>query len=321
MTMTTIPTIGTPTDKKEEDQIVQIPIEKIEVDREWNSRKYLGDDSDGGPEEHSFSDLVDSIRQNGQRTPIEVRKVEGSDDHYTMISGFRRITAISKVYAKDETVPGLEKGCVRAIVKHGISEMEALILNGSENTARQNLNMADTAYLVHRLSTKYRMKERDIATKLALSQPYVNQLQTVYRGTCNLRIEKKDGSSQTIFDFWRDAPGRVTFTNMLEFARLKIDDRVKEIKFLELLKPDTGKQATKKKSFKRDDAQAAEQFGVMLGRMVASKVLDFTPVNWRRTLAVGRKMSFEGMTEEYIEMVCQSAQRGYERGLHAANQS
>jgi ParB/RepB/Spo0J family partition protein len=167
-----------------------IPIDKIEHDRNWNSRKYIGDDGEGGsPEQHSFEELVISIREDGQDTPVEVK--QGSDGHYFLISGFRRFCAFRRIYADGGKVQGVPLGHIKAYVHESLSELDALVRNGRENTGRTGLNMADTAYLIHRLA-EHGLNETQIATRLALSQPYVNSLHVVYKKGSELRIKVRE---------------------------------------------------------------------------------------------------------------------------------
>lgn len=305
MTMTTM------TDYPEE-KVYQVPVDKIEVDREWNSRKYLGDDDDSGLEQHSFLELVQSIQSDGQDTPVELKR--GSDGHYFLIAGFRRFAAFKKVYADGSTVKGVKPGHIKAFVRDNLSEVEALLKNGRENTGRANLNMADTAFLVHRL-TKHGLSEVEIASRLALSQSYINQLHQVYKGTCELRI-RSAGTEVTVFEHWREAPGRISFQHLLELVRVKVDPRIKEMKYLELLSNTKGTNGkTRAGIVNTNEVTKANGFGTMLGRMekVGLIHMEANP-NWRRLLEVGRRIKFGGCAPEYIERVVEGARQGYERG-------
>lgn len=294
-----------------EEKVIQIPLERIEFDRNWNSRKYLGDDDNSGIEAHSFFELVESLKTDGQDTPVDLKK--GSDGHYFLIAGFRRFAAFQKIYAENQKVKGVKPGHIKAFVKDVVSEVEALLRNGRENTGRENLNMADTAYLIHRLS-KHGLNEVEIASRLALSQSYVNQLHTVYKGTCELRI-KSGGTEVTIFEHWREAPGRIGFSNLLELVKVKVDPRIKEMKYLELLsntKMKNGK--TQGNIVKTNEINQANAFGTMLGRLEKAGLAQVTTQDWKRLLEVGKRMKFAGCAPEYIERVVEGARQGYERG-------
>ncbi len=294
-----------------EEKVVQVPLENIEFDRDWNSRKYLGDDDNSGIEAHSFFELVESLKTDGQDTPVDLKK--GSDGHYFLIAGFRRYAAFQRIYTEGGKVKGVKPGHIKAFIKETVSEVEALLRNGRENTGRENLNMADTAYLIHRLS-KHNLTESEIASRLALSQPYVNQLHTVYKGTCDLRI-KSGGQEVTIFEHWRESPGRIGFSNLLELVRVKVDPRIKEMKYLELLsntKVKNGK--TQSGIVKTDLVTQANGFGTMLGRLEKMGLTRVESHDWKRILEVGKRMKFAGCAPEYIERVTEGARQGYERG-------
>lgn len=302
-----------------EEVIRQVPIGKIFVDKSWNCRKYLGEDSEGGPEEHSFSDLVTTIASDGQDTPINVRTFKSSDHHYSLVAGFRRYSAISKIYAQDGKVPGIKKGTIKVIVKE-MTDLEAMVQNGRENTSRANLNMADTAFLVHRLAKVGKLKDIEIAQKLGLSIAYVNSLHTVYKNTVELRIQHKDGSEQTIFDHWRDAPGRVSFQNLLALSRTKLDGRIKELKYMEMLNVQPSDEVAKKNNstnIKKNDVSIADTFGALMGRLAAADLVDIPKFDWKRILEIGKRMKFDGQEKEYIEKVLKAASDGYVRGFNA----
>jgi len=294
-----------------EEKVVQVPLDKIEFDRAWNSRKYLGDDDNSGIEAHSFFELVESLKTDGQDTPVDLKK--GSDGHYFLIAGFRRFAAFQRIYAEQGKVKGVKPGHIKAFIKDTVSEVEALLRNGRENTGRENLNMADTAYLIHRLS-KHGLNQVEIASRLALSQSYVNQLHTVYKGTCDLRI-KSGGTEITIFEHWREAPGRIGFSNLLELSKINVDPRIKEMKYLEMLsniKAKNGK--TQKGIVKTDLVTQANGFGTMLGRMEKQGLIRVESPDWKRLLETGKRMKFAGCAPEYIERVIEGARQGYERG-------
>ena len=295
------------------ERIEQIPLTQIEADRNWNCRKFIGDDSEGGPEEHTFSDLVDSILTTGQATAVGLRKKEGSDDHYCLVEGFRRHAAISRIYSQNKTVPNLKEGCIRAIISE-MNDMEALIQNGRENTARAGLNMPDTAFLIHRLYSEFGLNDSVIASRLGLSQPYVSQLHAVYKGTANLRITMKDGSEITIFDHWRDAPGRVAFQTMLEFVRIKADPRVKELKYMALLDPKNQK-SDRKQVVQRNEFSLAETYGVSLGRLAAKGLISIQG-DWRDILLIGKRIRLSDNNPQYRDRVLACAKEGFERGLN-----
>lgn len=296
-----------------EEKVHLLPLEKIDVDKSWNSRKYLGDDLEGGLEEHSFVELMESIRDDGLDNPVEVIPSPTSDGHYFLISGFRRITAVKRLNAEATPIKGMKAGYIKAYIRPQLTQLEALVRNGRENTGRASLNMADTAYLVHRLSN-LGLTEVEIARRLALSQPYVNSLHTVYKGTIGLRV-RSNGLDTTIFDHWRDAPGRISFNTLLEFARTKGDPSHKEKKYLELLAAPKGKaKLYTSVTQPQSPTRKAETFGLMLGRLAGRGLIALETDNWRVLLESSKRVDFKGNTPESIERVTQAAKAAFERG-------
>jgi hypothetical protein len=292
-----------------------IPVEKIDHDRNWNSRKYIGDDGNGGsPEEHSFEELLSSIREDGQDTPIEVKV--GSDGHYFLISGFRRFSAFRRIYADGGQVKGVPPGHIKAYVHEGLSELDALIRNGRENTGRKGLNMADTAYLIHRLA-QHGLSDTQIADRLALAPPYVNSLHIVYKRGSELRVNVGD-RPMTVFDHWRESPGRVGFQNLLDLVRTDVDPRIKEMKYLEMLnapKVKPGPKPQQKPLIPKSDIQTAEYFGLLMGRAERSGCISVNKPDWPKLLEVCKNMKLAKAAPEHVKNLTEAAQRGYQRGL------
>lgn len=74
--------------------VVRLPLDSVDV--AWLARDRV---NPGTVDDPDFAALVESLRRNGQRTPIEV--VEMGADRYGLISGWRRLTALRRLH--DET--------------------------------------------------------------------------------------------------------------------------------------------------------------------------------------------------------------------------
>jgi hypothetical protein len=195
------------------EEIKHIPLDEIHVDYDWNSRSkadVVANTSDGatdtsgskyrqigsglaGDEKEGNGGLIVNIYTYGQDEPVVLRHVENGKSmrgeftklKFELVSGFRRLTAIKKLNepevleqaAKEkrtEVVPGTSNGTIRAVVRT-LSPLEARLLNGRENTARNSLKVWDLLNLVVELK-KQGMKQIPIATALNVSQPYVQRL-------------------------------------------------------------------------------------------------------------------------------------------------
>lgn len=291
----------------------QIAIDLITADKSWNVRKYLGDDSDGGPDAHGFYDLMRSLEKDGQDTPLVVRPV--SDGHYSLVAGFRRFEAMKRIYEKGGKVKGNKDKCVRAEIRN-LSELQARCYNGRENTGRENLNAADTAFLIAGLA-KEGLTDSAIATELALSDGYVGVLHRIYKGTSELSYQKKDGTIVSVFEHWREMPGRVPVPVMRDFASLRVNHTIKEMKYIELLKgfeEPNGNGAEKRLAAKRNEIGSAYSLGSMVGRLEKAGLISVKSQDWGEFLKVGKKIDIEGLDPKMGEQMFLKAREGYERG-------
>jgi ParB/RepB/Spo0J family partition protein len=108
-------------------------------------------------------DLARDITENGLQNPILVQpwaEVRGKD--YRIVSGHRRFAAY--LLNKAETIP--------CIVKTGLTETQALILNLGENTNRKQLNIVQEAKALERLRNAG-LGQTDIAGALKVPRPWV----------------------------------------------------------------------------------------------------------------------------------------------------
>ncbi|MFK0207869.1 MULTISPECIES: plasmid partitioning protein RepB [Agrobacterium] len=115
-----------------------------------------------------FETFRNSIRSEGQKVPIQVRKSPSSPDRYQVIYGHRRLQA-----AKDLGIP------VRAIEVE-ISDVELVIAQGIENADRQDLSWVERALFARRMDDAD-VKPRDIKAALSIDDPELARMRAVYR--------------------------------------------------------------------------------------------------------------------------------------------
>lgn len=151
-----------------------IPMSALVIDDKFNCRLHLGVPDDAKPAELKAGDkvpdvmgnLLTSMKMNGQATPILVeRRKEGKGEKYYLISGFRRVSAASK----------LGWDTIAARVFEPMTEAQRLLLNLTENTARDNLESWDVAMACHRLSVEG-LDSKEVAIKIGRSDSYVRAL-------------------------------------------------------------------------------------------------------------------------------------------------
>jgi len=115
-----------------------------------------------------FEAFRNSIRSEGQKVPIQVRKSPSSPDRYQVIYGHRRLQA-----ARDLGIP------VKAIEVE-ISDIELAIAQGIENADRQDLTWIERALFARRMDDAG-VKPRDIKAALSIDDPELARMRSVYR--------------------------------------------------------------------------------------------------------------------------------------------
>lgn len=239
----------------------KIPLTEIDADYAWNARSGKLDVDAGDEEGNSFSELVSSLRANGQDEPVDVRpKKSGKGYHLT--TGFRRFTALSKIAADDKT-----PGFILAYVRND-NELQARARNLRENTARDNLKGPDLAFGVHDL---VRQQEKaggnpssvSVAAELGKNQPYINRL---------MNIMKKGDAAVT--KLWRESPVKVGVLEMLQVVEHEGAKRQMEA-FKEILAAKGNKGATRGPNAWVDTAcSKAGEIGALLGRLHKAQLVD-----------------------------------------------
>ena len=129
------------TTAREEGRLVlRLPLESVEA--AWMTRDRAhpgtGDDPD-------FAALLDSLRRNGQRSPIEV--VEIAPGRYGLLSGWRRLTALRQLRAEDGEGPA---ATVLAFLRRPESAQAAYLAMVEENEIRLGLSYYERARIAAR---------------------------------------------------------------------------------------------------------------------------------------------------------------------------
>lgn len=115
--------------------VLRLPLNSVEIGWLVRDRTHPG-----AAEDPDFIALLDSLRRNGQRSPIEVVEVE--EGLYGLISGWRRLTALRRLH--DET--GDERfATVLAFLRKPASSEEAYVAMVEENEIRLGLSYYERA--------------------------------------------------------------------------------------------------------------------------------------------------------------------------------
>jgi ParB/RepB/Spo0J family partition protein len=221
-------------------EMKMIKIVDIAVDHEWNSRimdtDKVGQDSMELPSSREDAkkmpmvDLINSIKESGQLSPILVRRLPPkSDKPYALVAGFRRLTAMATI-GKTE---------INALIMD-IDERTAAMLNAAENEQRKDLEPYELAVTCKRLFDKYGYTKTEIAEKLGRSQSYVNSI------ILNLELVHPK-----ILDAWAGRSGdrarkAAKTDNLVKWRNLPKEEQL--AKFEEMMGDKTGKGEGKGKS-------------------------------------------------------------------------
>lgn len=191
------------------DKIVELPLNKVHADFEWNSR--YGNpaeqgDSGGELAENEFASLVESIRSRGQDTAIIVRpKGQG----HAVVAGFRRYAALQKIAedAKDKNLT------IKCIIRE-LNEVEAKSLNIRENAARKQLGPADLMVSLGELKDLYEKNKASVtvsalADEVGVGRPYASKLLNI-----------RDKVDPKFVKLWREGKAEIAVNKMEALAKL-----------------------------------------------------------------------------------------------------
>jgi ParB family chromosome partitioning protein len=134
------------------EEVVRLPIDRID-ENPYQTRKTF--------DEKALLDLAQSIRVQGVLQPIVVRP--GKDGSFRLILGERRLRAAR--------LAGMEE--IPAIIKR-VSDQQAAEMTVVENLQRQDLNCVDQAEAFANLSTKFKLTQEQIGSRVGLSRETVS---------------------------------------------------------------------------------------------------------------------------------------------------
>jgi ParB-like chromosome segregation protein Spo0J len=301
-----------------EEVIKHIPISDIFADFDWNSRSQAdvrNEQSDAVQDTTSgrrdvegtgLKGLALTIRAAGQDTPVILKNTANgksisgkkTDKPYELICGFRRFVAIGLLNEAEHleqakklgqnTVPNTANGTIRAVVRK-LTNTEAKLLNGRENTARSNLRAQDTMMLVRDLA-KDGMNQTQIADGLGISQPYVNKL---------LAISALPGP---ILDHWREGktlpglaattpPKQLTVAELVDLAGVAKTQPSGEVigRYVRMLAPQADPANPGASPADDPAVKRVTEVGRMLGALVKAGVLEPGSLDWARVIGPKKK--------------------------------
>lgn len=155
-------------------QVTSLPINKIYADPEFNCR------GDIGPLD--VKGLADDIQQHGLQFPIAVQPYTAKEGYeYRVVAGHRRFMACR--------ILGLET--IPAMIREGLDETEAKILNLTENLQRQALNIWQEAQAIYHLGSN--RSDEWLAKKLGVSKGWIQPRKMLLLLPTEIQEEAKAG--------------------------------------------------------------------------------------------------------------------------------
>lgn len=109
----------------------------VELDPSLLDDSFVSDRLEG--DEQAFNDLVEAMRDRGQDSPILARPHPSQEGRYQVVFGHRRLRA-----AKQLGRP------IKAVIK-SIADLEHVVAQGQENSARENLSFIERAVFAQKL--------------------------------------------------------------------------------------------------------------------------------------------------------------------------
>jgi len=119
-----------------------------------------------GEDEAAFQELVEAIRERGQDTPVLVRPHPSQDGRYQIVFGHRRVR-VAKLLGRP----------VKAVVRQ-VSDVDHVIAQGQENSARENLSFIERAVFAQNLSD-LKHDRRTVQTALSIDGPMLTRMLSV----------------------------------------------------------------------------------------------------------------------------------------------
>ncbi len=117
-------------------------------------------------DDEQYSDLVEAIRVRGQDTPILVRPHPTTEDRYMVVFGHRRLRAAIELGRK-----------VRAVVKT-LQDLDHVVAQGQENSARANLSFIEKVVFANQLAERGFERET-IQSALSIDYQTFSKMMTI----------------------------------------------------------------------------------------------------------------------------------------------
>jgi hypothetical protein len=327
-------------------QAYQIAISDIDVDYEWNSRSPADvqslHSSEADNESRGLEGLKEDILLNGQTTPVEVRSTgtyqngngevkfyKDTNKPYSLISGFRRVTALQSLYddkklesealsQQRSIVKGVSNGHVIAKIYEPMSELNAYKLNAKENVHHEPLSATDRVLQVKKGLEVLKLGINDLAIMLnkspvsiaryvRISKLPMSILSHWQRGgsdfegvksTVKVSLEEMDELSKTPEETWLDGYRGL----LLNAGKLKVS---------------AGTTPSNQNWFEKSKYRA-QHMGTMLAKLYENGFVlgpTIPPIMWRDNIATLIRSGNTAISPPDIRALAEAAEASFKRML------
>lgn len=257
--------VETPGQDDQLGELCFLPLNEIDFESFPNCRtsewqKAQSNETDGGT---VYSDLVESIKANGQKSPIVVRRKPGNRNKlaYECVAGFRRGQAIKEIASLNKD-PDPQ---IKCIVKE-LTDLQAHEENVFENATREDLSGPELAFAANNLLMRYQaagipISITKLAARMGKNQGYLSTL---------LGIVTK---APAVAEKWRNEATNIGYKVMAEVADLPANEQEEGYANAKANKPVAGRGAAGRAGTPLDkkSLNKAESVAGLLGRLVALK--------------------------------------------------
>jgi ParB-like chromosome segregation protein Spo0J len=269
----------------DESRIVKVPLAKLYVPYDWNSRHEAHITRAGAEPIVStegrgtlLAGLIASLMATKQLDPIDVRPASKKGFEYSVITGFRRVMALQaiadkggKLAADPEWNPVTPY--VRAIVHADLSEKQARELNIIEN-CKDDVTPADLAWGLWEFTERGKapITQEELASKFNITQGWASRLTAIMRDVDpKITADWRVNSSQLDADVMH---------KLTKVEKAQQWDAYKKALSTKAAKADGKKDPNAAKAAKlQSRVEAARQTGMLIGRLKVRK-FDFEDPNF-----------------------------------------
>lgn len=159
----------------------------------------------------AFEELVEAIRERGQDSPVLLRPSPARAGRYQIVFGHRRVRA-AKVLARP----------VRAVIKT-LQDIELVLAQGQENSARSNLSFIERVLFAQRLHDRGFAREL-IQSALSVDYQTLSKMMTIPRVIPAQIIDAVGAAKSVGRDRWLDLRKLLERPGHVALALARIDD-------------------------------------------------------------------------------------------------